>query len=377
MTTMLEHPLETSAADHAAEEAFADAHGRDLAQPAVVPPPPAALPPPLPRQPAQNFFAKHWRGEFSLPRSFWINHLLLGVGVGIAIAILSAEINQHPIDAPVRWLISIALSWGGVLLFSIWAAVGVWHAATAYRASGKRFWGLAAKAIIVFGMIELTYGLMAVAIPQASGVLEIAEGDQQLAHHHFKIMSNGTMLDFSGGISFGTAKEFQTMLDAMDNVSTVRINSIGGRIAEAQKISDMIRARGLSTYVTNECVSACTIVFLGGKQRFLYETAKLGFHQSYFPGQTESDKRLGIAREEARLEQFGLSHAFAEHANASSPSGMWYPEQSELLREHVVTKIVQPPPKPAAPATPAWPAAGNAPVSQATPPVNRALSRQG
>ena len=80
------------------------------------------------------------------------------------------------------------------------------------------------------------------------------------------------MLDFSGGISFGTAKEFETMLKAMDNVRTVRLNSNGGRIAEAQKISDLIKARGLSTYVTHQCASACTIVFLGGKQRYLHAT---------------------------------------------------------------------------------------------------------
>ena len=132
------------------------------------------------------------------------------------------------------------------------------------------------------------------------------------------------------------------MLKAMDNVRTVRINSNGGRIAEAQKISDMIRARGLSTYVTHQCVSACTIIFLGGTQRHLHVTAKLGFHQPYFRGMTANEQRASIAREQERLEKFGLSHAFAERANTASPSGMWYPEQSELLREKVVTTIVTP-----------------------------------
>ena len=148
------------------------------------------------------------------------------------------------------------------------------------------------------------------------------------------------MLDFSGGISFGTAKEFETMLKAMDNVRTVRLNSNGGRIAEAQKISDLIKARGLSTYVTHHCASACTIMFLGGKQRHLHASARLGFHQPYFRGMTASEQRISIAREQARLEKFGLSAAFAERANAAGPSGMWFPEQSELLRERVVTSIV-------------------------------------
>jgi hypothetical protein len=110
----------------------------------------------------------------------------------------------------------------------------------------------------------------------------------------------------------------------MDNVRTVRLNSNGGRLAEAQKISDMIRARGLSTFVTNQCVSVCTIVFLGGKQRYLLSTAKLGFHQASLRGMTADDQRIAIAREEARLQHFGLSHAFAERANATGPSQMCF-----------------------------------------------------
>ena len=30
-----------------------------------------------------NFFAKHWRGEYSLPRCFWINYLLLNMIVSV------------------------------------------------------------------------------------------------------------------------------------------------------------------------------------------------------------------------------------------------------------------------------------------------------
>jgi hypothetical protein len=269
----------------------------------------------------------------------------------------------------VRWLISLGLTWSVVSLFSIWAAIGVWRAATAYRRAGKRFWGAAAKAMIMLGALKLVYSILFIVIPQASGICEILAGDAHLGPHQFKVLNNGTMLDFSGGISFGTAKEFDTMLKAMDNVRTIRLNSNGGRIAEAQKISDLIRARGLSTFVPQQCVSACTIVFLGGKQRYLLATAKLGFHQPYFRGMSTNDQRIAIAREEARLQNFGLSFAFAERANAASPSGMWYPEQSELLREHVVTTIVtQQPPKPVvASAAPAQSALmGTVPAPQAT-----------
>jgi hypothetical protein len=361
-TTLTGEPVGSSISSHGGEQAVAEALGLTLM------PGPIALPPPLPKQFGQNFIARHWRGELSLARSYWINHLVLGVGAGVALAALAAGINRGAVEQPVRWLISLGLTWSAIVLFSTWAWVGVWRAATAYRRSGKRVWGAAAKAMVVIGMLKLVYSILVVAIPQASGLCEILAGDAHIGPHQFKVLNNGTMLDFSGGITFGTAKEFETMLKAMDNVRTVRLNSNGGRLAEAQKISDMIRARGLSTFVTNQCVSACTIVFLGGKQRYLLSTAKLGFHQASFRGMTADDQRVAISRETARLQNFGLSHAFAERANATGPSGMWFPEQAELVREHVVTMIVVPQPlKPPTPPAPAQSisAANTAPVLQA------------
>src|SRR5260370_871760 len=74
-------------------------------------PMPAQLPPPLPKQPAQNVIARHWRGELSLPRSFWINHLALGAGTGVAAGALASTIEHGTVEQPVRWLISLGLTW--------------------------------------------------------------------------------------------------------------------------------------------------------------------------------------------------------------------------------------------------------------------------
>jgi hypothetical protein len=154
------------------------------------------------------------------------------------------------------------------------------------------------------------------------------------------------MLEFAGGITFGVAKEMESLQNAMEGVTIVRLNSIGGRIREAQQMSDLIKARGLSTYVIKDCLSACTIVFLGGKERLLTQTGRLGFHQPAFRGMTDLGRRLMISAEEERLEHFGLSRAFAERANKATPDKMWFPEKDELLREHVITRVIAPNPTP-------------------------------
>ncbi len=321
---------ETSGDRYGAERAIAEA----LA-PTVVPMPP-------PKLPAQNFIARHWRGELSLARAYWVNHLLLGTIASVAVVGLAWLIERDATEQPVRWLIALLVTWSLIIAFSTWAMVGIWRSATAYRRSGKRYWGAAAKLAVLLGAIQLALAVASAVIPQAIGICEILSGDTRLGPHQFKAQNNGTMLDFSGGITFGTARELELMLNAMDNVRTIRLNSDGGRVAEAQKMAELIRARGLSTFVTGHCVSACTIAFLGGKQRYLLSTAKLGFHQPYFPGMTADAKRSAIVREQIRLQYFGLSRAFAERANRASPSDMWYPELDELVRERVVTAVVTP-----------------------------------
>jgi hypothetical protein len=303
-------------------------------------PPPLPQPPPLPKPQSQNYFARHWRGELSLPKSYWLNGILGGVAVGAVIAGFGIAIARHDDAWPLSWLVALGAIWLCVLVFTTWQAVGVWRSATRYKRSGRSFWGGAAKTMIVIGVIQTAASFATIGAPQLAGIFEIVTGDSEVGPHQFHILANGQMLEFSGGITFGVAREMEGFLDAMGGAKTVRLNSIGGRIREAQRMSDIIKARSLSTFVVRDCLSACTIVFLGGKERYLLSSARLGFHQPAFRGMTTSARRGTIAEEVLRLQRFGLSKAFAERANAATPSGMWYPDKDELLREHVVTRVV-------------------------------------
>ena len=115
-------------------------------------------------------------------------------------------------------------------------------------------------------------------------------------------------------------------------------------------------------------MSACTIVFLGGQQRAVMPAARIGFHQPAFRGMTAASRRAAIATEMARLQRFGLSRQFAERANTATPSGMWFPDKDELVREKVVTRVVPPPPVPAKPA----PGSASSPSATSPPPTANA-----
>ncbi|WP_167529033.1 RDD family protein [Bradyrhizobium macuxiense] len=340
-----------------AEQAVADA--LDVAQAsAAAPRPSMALPPPLPRR--ANYLVRHWRGELSLPVSYWVNGTALGAGLGVAIAVVGHLLNERGSEYLVLWLVSVIAIWASIVLLRIWVTVGVWRAASRYQARGKSFWGGAAKVVSALGMVYVAYSCAFVGAPQIAGVYEIVAGDARVGPHQFRVLADGRGLEFTGGITFGVARELETFLNAMGSLRTVQLNSIGGRMREAQKMSDLIKARGLTTYVTQSCLSACTVVFLGGKERVLLaKSGKLGFHQTSFRGMTALDRQVAIETEIVRLQGFGLSRAFAERVTATPPSGMWYPDQDELLREKVATRLYIPQSK--------KPAGGSAPAATATP----------
>ena len=341
----------------------------ELGAAASLPPTSAVLPLPLPPQGRQNYFARHWRGELSLPLSYWVNGTLGGLVGGVLIGAVGIVIHRQGEAQPLIWLISLFMVWLSIVALAVWQVVGIWRSATHYQQNGKRFWGGVAKALMVLGVLQVGASFFTVATPQIAGIFEVVTGDSRVGPHQFRILASGEMLEFSGGITFGVAKEMEGFLSAMANVKTVRLNSAGGRLLEAQKMSELIKARRLSTLVEKDCLSACTVVFLGGTDRAIMPNARLGFHQPAFRGMTASDRSIAIATEERRLQGFGLSRAFAERANRAEPSSMWFPDKDELLQAHVATRVVPAklsPQKAAPPVAAAAPPAGEA-VANAAP----------
>jgi hypothetical protein len=346
--------------------------------------PQGAVPPPLPdgllvaaAQPtgSRNYLMRHWRGELSLPVSYWLNGILGGIVLSVVVFAIGLMTHRDGEARPLAWFLSLGLIWLLCILMTVWQTVGVWRSASRYQQQPKYFWGGLAKGLSVLGIVQLAANFITVGGPQLAGLYEVLSGDRRVGPHEFHILANGRTLEFSGGITFGVAKEFETFLDAMaTTVVVVRLDSIGGRILEAQKIADLIQRRNLTTFVAKDCLSACTIVFLGGKQRIILPTGRLGFHQPAFRGMTAGDRRIAIAAEEQRLQRFGLSRAFAERANQAAPADMWFPTTDELVKERVVTSVFTPPNQvlSGSAATPPAPVAGGEqPVADALKPEDR------
>lgn len=115
------------------------------------------------------------------------------------------------------------------------------------------------------------------------------------------------------------------------------MNSPGGHIQVGTRLYELFRARGVDTVAEGLCGSACTIAFIGGKERILNKGARLGFHSAAGSGQVlieaANQKLLSTFRE------FGAGDAFIDQMLATPPEDVWYPDRKQLLANRIVTNI--------------------------------------
>jgi hypothetical protein len=147
-----------------------------------------------------------------------------------------------------------------------------------------------------------------------------------------RLMRDGTEIEITGGLKYGLSDDFQRAIAVAPRLRVVHLNSIGGRIGEAEKLDKIIKEHGFITFTSNSCVSACTIAFIAGRERWLSSGAKLGFHQGVFAGM-----RFRFA--EDLLKAIGASQAFISHTMTTPATSMWYPTMDELLANKIITGV--------------------------------------
>ena len=101
----------------------------------------------------------------------------------------------------------------------------------------------------------------------------------------------------------------------------------------------MFRERKLATRVETGCASACTIAFLGGAQRTISLSGRLGFHRASFPGMDDNDMHdanRGIRN--FLIYSARLTPEFAKHVIDTPADAIWVPTPAELLAGKVIRR---------------------------------------
>lgn len=286
-----------------------------------------------------SFFRRHLRGDYTLGRAYWLHAICLGALVPNLLIVCIAPMTA---GRPARYGAAAVLLITAIGLVTwCWAAYGAWVSAAKHvQRGGKRFWANTARVMLIVGLISSVTNMVKMRHAYAD-YTHIALGRQMGPESRFEVRVDGRSLLLEGGINDDTAGRLIAMLDASPGVRTVVLSSTGGWVTQGRAIADIIAARGLNTYVEHHCASACTIAFLGGKDRAADPTAKIGFHM--FHSVAAVDDKINRSVNEKLVHDtysaVGLPPAFISKIVATSKQDIWYPDQQEMLQAGVLTRI--------------------------------------
>lgn len=120
-------------------------------------------------------------------------------------------------------------------------------------------------------------------------MMSLATGGHAETGHEPRFSIDGTTLIFDSeqdndaGLTSIAPEDAETLLNVLranPGIETLQLNSSGGQVWAAYKMSDIVIDFGLDTHVHGDCDSSCVTVFLGGENRSMSRGSRIGFHQT-------------------------------------------------------------------------------------------------
>lgn len=137
-----------------------------------------------------------------------------------------------------------------------------------------------------------------------------------------------TALLVSGVIGPGSYEEFRAAV-SRSRPALVVLEGPGGVLGEAILIGEEIRRRQLDTLVApnHSCASACAVVFLSGRTRYLGSGAAVGLHSASFAdGRADPEATAVMA---AYLREMGVPSSTLSRMAKTAPSDIRWLTKSE------------------------------------------------
>ena len=316
--------------------------------------PPTVLAPgtPLPPDPQvgpahdPHYLVRHWRGELSLPVSYWVNGSLIGLVYGLLLKGANAAIdNIEGLGARSVGVLTLAM-FLGLAALGTWQLVGIWRSACKHAArGGSRGWAITAQVLVILGALRLGLALVG-QVPTSIVALSLIRGTDDTPAAEVSLADGGQAIEVWGGFEYGTTARTRALLGKAPHAKLIVLNSPGGFVAEGVRMGNLIHEKSLATTTTEKCASACVLAYLAGTKRTLAPDARLGFHQGSIGGR---GNRTSSTPFSDALRARGTPEAFIERMLATPPAHMWYPTPEELLDAHVITSL--PPSGPDEPAS--------------------------
>ncbi|MDC8829662.1 hypothetical protein [Alteromonas gilva] len=288
-----------------------------------------------------NWILRYWRGQISLPVSYW----LVGLGVTLLFKILGylLEVNVERANSRSELGLYLLSIYPLLLIVLTWQSVGLFRSALNHPARGGTVgWSVAAIFMLCVGLVVFSVDAVRNGIPIIKEGVELVFDDNTAPATSLRVLNQGTEIELYGGIEVGSEVMLEAALKAHPEVNLIHLHSVGGRLLGALRLADVIRRYGLTTYVKETCYSSCTVVYLAGKTKLLGSDANLYFHSASIGGASmHNNADLGQALFDAYADA-GVADWFIYKVQKVPNQEFLNPSHSELMKAGVVDRIVDP-----------------------------------
>ena len=286
----------------------------------------------------KKFILTHWRGEFSLPLSYWGISFLLVLILRITSQVLAGEVEAISTSlTATAWVLYFFYAFLFCLL--VWSYVGTWRSASKYAAEKKPFiWSALAKFAIVSGVIQITSAFILQEAPILKAFSPYLLGADTKQTIKVDVLDGGHTLKLSGLFGNGSYNVVKKSLDGNPEIKKIYLDSNGGLYKEVSLIAESILSRRIDTYVEDKCLSFCTIVFLSGYNRYSTPAARFGFHAPSIKGASQFDDEFNIDSKKL-YSKLRVPQEFINRIYSTPNSDMWYPSYQELIDAGIVNKL--------------------------------------
>lgn len=232
-------------------------------------------------------------------------------------------------------LASISIELGGLAAFVATLAFAVFSACRATGVAER-----AVLRVIPIGLVLAGAAFVKTSYADASVALRALTAHEDDAKTNIELGPGGHDVRLTGTLTEGAARQLASLLDHNPLVARIHLTSDGGLVDEGEALRKVVAAHHLTTFVPDYCVSACTLVLLGGRERLMMTGARIGFHAPFEEGLFgqvfEGDK----VAERASYISAGVTPEFTDEALDVASSDIWTPEADVLVKAKVVTGVV-------------------------------------
>ncbi|HUV23626.1 MAG TPA: hypothetical protein VMZ32_17660 [Gammaproteobacteria bacterium] len=293
-----------------------------------------------------SFLMSHWLGKLPLGITLWINLVALLIVISYAELFLLSKLAADPARLINLTLVSLFLT---RLIIFPWQLVGLLRAIEFDYIEHKNL--MKTRALQSFALLAILFTLV-YSLEVIQGSLYYIDQVQSYSRPGDKVAYQLTVsedqqrLSISGDLDIGVTTAVRSTIEEHPQIRSVVLQSRGGQIYEGRGLANVFTEYDIDTYVYDECSSACTTAFIGGKRRYIGSQAKLGFHQ-YRVETTDTSQFVHFynlhaeqQRDLALFKARGIDQVFLDRVFDQPAHRIWFPDHSTLREAKIVHDII-------------------------------------